>query len=97
MSQNAIDGCVWGDFIMIFRISQYLQRLIFVWCKTSIRIMMKCGKEYNLTVLMHLAFGNQHFEPIETIISFSLQSENLKMKWEPNFFQYKKKTRSILL
>jgi hypothetical protein len=58
---------------------------------------MKCGKEYNLTVLMHLAFGNQHFEPIETIISFSLQSENLKMKWEPNFFQYKKKTRSILL
>jgi hypothetical protein len=46
---------------------------------------MKCGKEYNLIVLMHLAFGNQHFEPIETIISFSLQSENLKTKWEPNF------------
>jgi hypothetical protein len=76
MSQNAMDGCVWGDFIMIFRISQYLQGPIFVWCKTSIWIMMKCGEEYNLTILMHLAFGNQHFEPIEIIISFNLQSEN---------------------
>jgi hypothetical protein len=61
---------------------------------------MKCGKEYNLIVLMHLAFGNQHFEPIETIISFSLQSENLKTKWEPNFnnnIPIQKKTQSILL
>jgi hypothetical protein len=75
MSQNAIDGYVWGDFIMIFQISQYLQRPIFVWCKTSIWIMMKCGEEYNPIVWMHLVFGNQDFDPIETIISFSLQSE----------------------
>jgi hypothetical protein len=46
---------------------------------------MKCVEEYNPTVLMHLVFGNQRFEPIETIISFRLQSENLKAKWEPNF------------
>jgi hypothetical protein len=47
--------------------------------------MTKCGEECNLTFLMHLAFGNQHFEPIETIILSNLQSEISKTKWGPNF------------
>ncbi len=34
---------------------------------------------------MHLVFGNEHFEPIETIISSNLQSEISKTKWGPNF------------
>jgi hypothetical protein len=55
---------------------------------------MKCGEEYNPTVLMHLAFGNEHFEPIETIISFRLQSEFKKKNGNQiltTIFQYKKK------
>ncbi len=61
---------------------------------------MKCGEEYNPTILMHLVFGNQHFEPIEKIISSSLLSENLKTKWETNFnnnIPILKKNRSIIL
>jgi hypothetical protein len=46
---------------------------------------MKCGEKYNLTFFMHLAFGNEHFEPIETIISSNLQSEISKTKRVPNF------------
>jgi hypothetical protein len=30
-------------------------------------------------------FANQHFEPIETIISSNLQNEIWKIKWGPNF------------
>jgi hypothetical protein len=85
MLQNATNGGLWGDFTTIFWISQYLQRPIYVWCKTNVRIMMKCGEEYNLTFLMHLAFGNQHFEPIETIISSNLQSEISKKKMGTKF------------
>jgi hypothetical protein len=85
MLQTAINGGLWGDFATIFWISQYLQRPIYVWCKTSARIMMKCGEEYKLTFFMHLAFGNQHFELIKTIISSNLQSEISKTKWGPNF------------
>jgi hypothetical protein len=56
-----------------------------VWCKTSARIMTKCGEECKLTFLMHLAFWNQHFEPIEIMILSNLQSEISKIEWGPNF------------
>lgn len=58
MSKNVAHGGLWGDFRIIFWISQYLQRPICVWCKTSARILMICGEEYNLTLIMHLTFGN---------------------------------------
>ncbi len=58
MSQNAIDGGLWGNFITIFWILQCLQKSIYVCYKISVRIMMKCEKKYNPPFLMHLAFGN---------------------------------------
>ncbi len=85
MLQNATNGGLWGDFTTIFWILQYIQRPIHVWCKTSARIMTKCGEGCNLTFLMHLAFWNQHFEPIETMILSNLQSEISKTEWGPNF------------
>ncbi len=55
MSQNATNGDLWGNFIVIFWRSQYLQRPIHVWCEMTTQILMKCGKEYNPTFSMHLA------------------------------------------
>jgi hypothetical protein len=80
MSQNVAHGGLWGDFTIIFWISQYLQRPIYVWCKTSVQILMKCGKEYYLTLVMYLTFGNQHSEPIQYITSSHLQHEFLEFK-----------------
>jgi hypothetical protein len=65
MSQNSINGSLWGDFTTIIWISLYLQRQIYVSSTTSVQIMMKCGEEYDSTLLMHLVFGIQHFELIQ--------------------------------
>jgi hypothetical protein len=62
--------------------SQYLRRTIHVWFRTSASIMMKCGEEYDSTLLMHLPFGNQHQEPIQIMTSCNLENENLQMKKE---------------
>jgi hypothetical protein len=78
MLQNATHGGLWGNFIVIFWISQYLQRPIYVWCKTTAWILMTCKEEYNLTLVMHLIFGNQYFEPIQETTSFHLQNEFLE-------------------
>jgi hypothetical protein len=53
MSQNEAQGGLWGDFTVIFWISQYLQRPIYVWCKTIVWILMMCEEEYNLTLVLH--------------------------------------------
>jgi hypothetical protein len=42
MPQNAAHGGLWGDFTIMFWISQYLQRPIYVWCKTIAWILMTC-------------------------------------------------------
>ncbi len=47
--------------------------------------MTKFVEECNLTFFIHLALGDQHFEPIETIILSNLQSEISKTEWGPNF------------
>ncbi len=55
---------------------------------------MTCEKEYNLTLLMHLIFGNQYFEPIQKITSFHLQNEFLETKknrFQRKPFQFNKK------
>ncbi len=82
MSQNAINGGIWGIFTTIIWISQHLQRPIYVWSTTSVWIMMKCGEEYDSTLLMHLIFGIQHFELIQIMISCNLGNENLQMEVE---------------
>jgi hypothetical protein len=43
---------------------------------------MKCGEEYDSTLLMHLVFGIQHFELIQIMISCNLENENLQMEGE---------------
>ncbi len=64
MSQSAIVGALWEDFTSIFWIAKYLQWPIYVWNKDSNRIMFKCGLDYQID-LLHIAYSNQHFEPIE--------------------------------
>jgi len=44
--------------------------------------MMKCGEEYDSTLLMHLPLGNQHQEPIQIMTSCNLENENSQMKKE---------------
>jgi hypothetical protein len=47
----------------MFWISKYLQRSIHVWNKSNGRIMSKLGwNEYN-TEILHIVYGNNHFEP----------------------------------
>jgi hypothetical protein len=47
----------------MFWIPKYLQRLIHVWNKSNGRIMSKLvGNEYN-TKILHIVYGNNHFEP----------------------------------
>lgn len=41
---------------------------------------MKCGEMYNLTLLMHFVFGNQHFESIQMITYSQLQNEFFETK-----------------
>jgi len=43
---------------------------------------MKCGEEYDSTLLMHLPLGNQHQEPIQIMTSCNLENENSQMKKE---------------
>jgi hypothetical protein len=62
MSILPTNGGLWGDFIVVFWISKYLQCPIHVWNKNNGRIMSKVGNEYNSEIL-HVVYGNNHFEP----------------------------------
>jgi hypothetical protein len=64
MFQSATIGGLWGDFTTVFWILKYLQQLIYVWNIDSNIIMCKCGLDYQ-TNTFHIAYSNQHFEPIE--------------------------------
>jgi len=61
MSIHLANGGLWGDFIVMFWISKYLQHSIHVWNKSNGKIMSKLvGNEYN-TKILHIVYG--HFEP----------------------------------
>jgi hypothetical protein len=63
MSIPVTNGGLWGDFIVMFWISIYLQHSIHVWNKSNGRIMSKLkGNEYN-TEILHIIYGNNHYEP----------------------------------
>ncbi len=82
ISQSAIVGALWEDFTSIFWMVEYLQRPIYVWNKYSNRMMCKCGLNYQID-LLHIAYSNQHFEPIESTcdvknIQFQFETQNSK-------------------
>ena len=66
MAISVAHGGLWRDFTTIKWISHYLQRLIYIWHKDSFRIISIFGFEFQLEPL-HLAFGTNHFEPIEKL------------------------------
>jgi hypothetical protein len=46
MILNVTLGCLWGDFITIFWIAEYLQMPIYIWNKVLKRIMFECGIDF---------------------------------------------------
>jgi hypothetical protein len=64
MSVSVIRGGIWGDFIAIKWIADYLQKPIYVWSTASGQIITKGGCEFELE-LLYIAFGSSHFESIE--------------------------------
>ena len=63
MALSARAGGLWGDFTILFWISQYLQCPILVWNKRNGRIMSRIGEHFTNATLQ-LAFGNDHYKPI---------------------------------
>jgi len=66
MALNANMGGLWGDFIVIFWITKYLQRLIYIWNKISKCIMSQCGMDFQ-SIPLHIAYNSQHFEQIQYV------------------------------
>jgi hypothetical protein len=59
-------GGLWGDFITIFWIVEYLQRPIFIWNKVSKHIMSQSGMDFQ-SIPLHIAYSSQHFEQIQYV------------------------------
>jgi hypothetical protein len=55
MALNASMGNLWGDFIAIFWIAKYLQRLIYVWNKVSKCIMFQCDMDFQ-SIPLHISY-----------------------------------------
>jgi hypothetical protein len=67
MSLSALNGGLWGNLIVVYWISHYLQRPIYVWNKNNGYIMGKVWDEINGNTL-HIVYGNNHFEPTNSVI-----------------------------
>jgi hypothetical protein len=59
-------GCLYGNFIAIFWIFDYLQMLIYIWNKISKHIIFQCGMDFQ-SIPLHIAYNFQHFKPIEYV------------------------------
>ena len=66
MALSAVHGGLWGDFIAIKWIFDYLQRPIYIWHINSARVISMFGSEFDIEPL-HLAFRSSHFELIEKV------------------------------
>jgi hypothetical protein len=60
MTLSASMGSLWGYFIAIFWIVEYLQRPIYIWNKVSKCIMSQCGMDFQ-SILLHITYNSQHF------------------------------------
>jgi len=63
-------GGLWGDFIVIFWIAEYLQMPIYIWNKVLKCIMSQCGMDFQ-SIPLHIAYNSQHFEPIQYVNGLS--------------------------
>jgi hypothetical protein len=63
-------GGLWGDFIVIFCIVEYLQMPIYIWNKVLKCIMSQCGMDFQ-SIPLHIAYNFQHFEPIQYVNGLS--------------------------
>jgi hypothetical protein len=54
MAQSATMGGLWEDFIIIFLITKYLQKPIYIWNNISKYKMFQCGMDFQF-VLLHIA------------------------------------------
>jgi hypothetical protein len=68
MTLSASMGGLWGDFTTIFWITEYLQRLIYIWNKISKHIMSRCGMDFQ-SIPLHITYNSQHFELIQYVNS----------------------------
>jgi len=57
MALSASMGGLWGDFIAIFWIIEYLQKLIYIWNNVSKRIMFRCGMHFQ-SMLLHIVYNS---------------------------------------
>jgi hypothetical protein len=77
MSLLALNGGLWGDFIVFCWISHYLQCPIYVWNKNNGCIIVKIQDENNGNT-SHIVYKNNHFEPTytcyQTIVFFNCQN-----------------------
>ena len=79
MSISASVGGIWGDFIVVNWIFDYLSTPITIWNVNTGYKLITFGKEFSNNV-MHLAFDSKmkHFEPIEEKFNYNLFSNNQK-------------------
>jgi hypothetical protein len=63
---SASMGGLWGDFIAIFWIVEYLQRSIYIWNKVSKCIMFQCGMNFH-SIPLQIMYSFQHFETIQYV------------------------------
>jgi hypothetical protein len=55
MALSANMGGLWGDFTIIFWITKYLQRLIYIWNKISKCIMSQCDMDFQ-SIPLHIMY-----------------------------------------
>jgi hypothetical protein len=66
MTLNVSMGGLWGDYTAIFGIIKYIQKFIHIWNKVSKCIMFRCGMDFQ-SILLHITYNSQHFEPIQYV------------------------------
>jgi hypothetical protein len=59
-------GSLCGDFTIIFWISEYLQRPIYIWNKVSKCLMSQCGMGFQ-SIPLCITYNFEHFEPIQYV------------------------------
>jgi hypothetical protein len=60
-------GGLWGDFIAMFWITNYLQRPIYIWNKYQNTLCLNVTWIFNLSPLIYSMYNFQHFEPIQYV------------------------------
>jgi len=57
MALNASMGSLWGNFTIIFWITKYLQKSIYIWNKISKHIMSQCGMDFQ-SIFLYITYSS---------------------------------------